>query len=44
MRIKRKNIKGKYKMTNDIKVEDKIITIDDKEYKESELTHTVKKN
>ena len=41
---KRKNIKGKNKMINDIKVEDKIITIDDKEYKESELSPTVKNN
>mgnify|MGYP006956422306 FL=1 len=41
---KRKNIKGKDKMTKDIKVEDKIITIDNKEYKESELSPTVKNN
>ena len=31
-------------MIKDIKVEDKIITIDDKEYKESELSPTVKNN
>ena len=31
-------------MTKDIKVEDKIITINDKEYKESELSPTIKHN
>ncbi len=31
-------------MIKDIKVEDKIITIDDKKYKESELSPTVKNN
>ena len=36
-------IKGN-KMIKDIKVEDKIITIDDKKYKESELSPTVKNN